>query len=101
MLRRFSHEEHPPQVPRPGHSALVLDAQIGGFVMSHVLMDGGSGINIMFVDTLRGMNILTTNLASSINTFHGIVPGQPFYPLGTITLDVIFGEPSNFRKKKI
>ena len=69
--------------------------------MSRVFMDGGSGINIMFADTLRGMNILTTNLAPSVNTFHGIVPGRPVYPLGTISLDVIFGEPTNFRKEKI
>ena len=41
------------------------------------------------------------HLAPSINTFHGIVPGRPVYPLGTITLDVIFGEPTNFRKETI
>ena len=69
--------------------------------MSRVFMDGGSGINIMFADTLCGMSILTTNLAPSTKTFHGIVPGRPVYPLGTITLDVIFGEPANFRKEKI
>ena len=69
--------------------------------MSRVFMDGGSGINIKFADTLRGMNILTTNLAPSVNTFHVIVPARPVYPLGTISLDVIFGEPTNFRKEKI
>ena len=51
----FNRDDHPPQVPRLGHSALILDAQIGGFAMSRVFMDGGSGINIMFADTLRGM----------------------------------------------
>ena len=69
--------------------------------MRRVFIDGGGGINIMFADMLRGMNILTTNLAPSGNTFHGIVPGRPVYPLGTISLDVIFGEPTNFRKEKI
>ena len=68
--------------------------------MSRIFMDGGSGINIMFTNTLHGMNILTTNLAPSINTFHDIVPGRPVYPLGTITLDVIFGEPANSGKKR-
>ena len=67
--------------------------------MNRVFMDGGSGINIIFADILHGMNILTTNLAPSVNTFHGIVPGRPV--LGTITLEVIFGEPTNFRKEKI
>ena len=69
--------------------------------MSRIFMDGGSRINIMFSDTLRGMNILTTNLAPSVNTFHGIVPGRPVYPLGTFSLDVIFGEITNFWKEKI
>ena len=69
--------------------------------MSRIFMDGGSGINIIFADILHGMNILTTNLAPSVNTFHGIVPGRPVYSLGTITLEVIFGEPANFHEEKI
>ena len=42
----FSREDHPPRVPRPGHAALVLEAQIGGYNMSRIFMDGCSGINI-------------------------------------------------------
>ena len=72
----FSREDHPPSVVRPGHSALVLDAQIGGYAMSKVFMDGGSGINIIFADTLRKMNRSVENLPKSSNTFHGIVPGK-------------------------
>src|SRR4051812_3853542 len=34
-----SHSDHPCRVPHPGHAALVLEAQIGGFNMSHVFMD--------------------------------------------------------------
>ena len=30
----FNRADHPLRVPRPGHSALVLEAQIGGFDMS-------------------------------------------------------------------
>ena len=59
----FNRADHPLRVPRPGHSALVLEAQIGGFDMSRVFMDGGSGINIIFADTLRGMNRSLANLA--------------------------------------
>ena len=52
----FSKEDHPPSIAQPGHAALVLDAQIGKDAMSKVFMDGGSGINIIFADTLRKMN---------------------------------------------
>ena len=52
----FSREDHPLAVYRPGHASLVLDNQIGGYTMSKVFKVGGSGINIIFADTLRWMN---------------------------------------------
>ena len=97
----FDKRDHPRQVPRPGHSALVLDAQIGGFDMSKVFMDGGSGINLIFASTLRAMNLSTTNLAASEISFHGIVPGEQNYPMGKIGLDVVFGTEKNFRRERI
>jgi hypothetical protein len=97
----FSKEDHPPSVVRPGHSALVLDAQIGGYAMSKVFMDGGSGINIIFADTLRKMNRSVENLPRSSNTFHGIVPGKAISPEGTIQLDVTFGDKHHFRTESI
>src|SRR3954467_13824238 len=53
----FSQSDHPPTVPRPGHAPLVLDAQIGGYDMDEIFMDGGSSMNIIFVSTLRKMLI--------------------------------------------
>src|ERR1043165_3493033 len=38
----FSRDDHPPALPRPGHAPLVLDAQIRGYDMDMVFMDGGS-----------------------------------------------------------
>jgi hypothetical protein len=80
MSITFSRADHPSQVPRPGHAALVLEAQVGGYEMSWVFMDGGSGINIIFADTLCNMNRSLTNLLHSDTTFHGIVPGKPVLP---------------------
>ena len=97
----FTREDHPPQVPKPGHAALVLDAQIGSYDMSKVFMDGGSGINIIFTETLRRMSIPTTILVHSDTTFHGIIPGKAVLPLGKINLDVVFGDPGHFRKEKL
>jgi hypothetical protein len=72
----FSREDHPPRVPRPGHSALVLEAQIGGYDMSKVFMDGGSGLILIFASILRAINRSLTNLSPTDSTFHGIVPGK-------------------------
>jgi hypothetical protein len=97
----FDRSDHPPKIPRPGHHALVLEAQIGGFTSKKVFMDGGSSLNLIYVDTLHKIKIPMNNLLPTETSFHGIVPGKPTYPLGAIHLDVIFGTPSNFRKEKI
>ena len=88
-------------MPRPGHAVLVLDAQIGGFEMSKVFMDGGSGLNLIFASTLRAMNISLTNLVATDTSFHGTVPGKLEVPLGKIGLDVIFGMQENYRRERI
>jgi hypothetical protein len=41
--------------------------------MSKVIMDGGSGINLIFADTFCVMNRSLTNPMVSDTTFHGIV----------------------------
>src|SRR4051794_6836833 len=38
----YTREDHPPQVPRPGQSALVLPAVIEGYEIPQVFIDGGS-----------------------------------------------------------
>ena len=64
-------------------------------------MDGGSGINIIFTRTLDDMLIQNSALKSSGTTFHGIVLGKAFYPLGRISLEVVFGNATNFRKETL
>jgi hypothetical protein len=97
----FDRSDHPPKIPRPGHHALVLEAQIGGFTSKKVFMDGGSSLNLIYADMLRKIKIPMDKLLPTETSFHGIVPGKPTYPLGAIHLDVIFGTPANFRKEKI
>jgi hypothetical protein len=97
----FDRSEYPSKIPRSGHHALVLEAQIGGFTSKKVFMDGGSSLNLIYADTLRKIKIPLNDLLPIETSFHGIVPRKPTYPLGVIHLDVIFGTPANFRKEKI
>ena len=97
----FSRADHPKAVPRPGHAALVLEAHIGGYNMSKVFMDGGSGLNLLFASTIRAMGLTVDMLRESDTGFHGIIPTRPAYSLGKTSLDVVFGTPDNFRKEKI
>jgi hypothetical protein len=97
----FDRSDHPPKISCPGHHAVVLEAQIGGFTSKKVFMDGGSSFNLIYADTLQKIKIPMNELLPTETFFHGIVLGKPMYPLGVIHLDVIFGTPTNFRKEKI
>src|SRR4051812_44871202 len=63
----FSQDDHPPSFPRPGYAALVVDAQIGGFNMGKILMDGGSGLNLLFACTLKVMGIPPRSFGEDIH----------------------------------
>jgi hypothetical protein len=69
--------------------------------MSKVFMDGGSGLNLIFLDTIQSMGITMRMLEDSDTRFHGILPTSPAHSLGKAYLNVVFGKPDNFRKEKI
>ena len=97
--------DNPPHITHPGRHALIVDPLVetgnGNYRLRNVLMDGGSGINILYASTLKSMNIPMSKLHKSYLEFHGIIPGKKAHSLGMITLNVVFGTPSNFRKEKI
>jgi hypothetical protein len=97
----FTRADHPKYIPRPGDAALVLEAQIGGFNVSKVFMDGGSGLNLSFASTMKAKGITADMLQESNTGFHGIVPTLPADPLGKLSLDVVFGKPDNFWKERL
>lgn len=57
---------------------------------------GGSGLSIMYVEIFDDLGIACSTLRPSSMPFHGIIFGHQAYPLGQITLPVIFGDHSNF-----
>ena len=50
--------------------------------LTKVLMDGGSGLNILYVDTLDAMRIPRSKLRPVSSPFHGVILGTQVYPLG-------------------
>ena len=62
-------------------------------------MDRGSGLNILYVDTLDAMRIPLSELRLAGSPFHGVIPGAQAYPLGQIDLPVTFDNQANFRSK--
>ena len=43
--------------------------------LTKVLMDGGSGLNTLYVDTLDTMRITRSELRLVSSPFHGVIPG--------------------------
>jgi hypothetical protein len=64
-------------------------------------MDGGSGLNIVYAETLGLLRIDLSSVRTGAAPFHGIVPGKRVQPLGQLDLPVCFGTPSNFRKETL
>ena len=61
----FDQSDHLAHVATPGRQALVVDPVVGGTRLTKVLMDGGSGLNILYAETLREMGIPMSKLSES------------------------------------
>jgi hypothetical protein len=93
----FDCKDHPDNVPQPGSYPLVVAPLFKSRRIHKVLMDGGSGINVLYASTLDEMGISRSALRPSTAPFHRVVPGIEALPLGQIDLPVMFGDVRNFR----
>ena len=59
-------------------------------------MDGGSGLNILYANTLELLELDQSWLRGNAVPFHGIVPWKRTRPLRRIDLLICFGTPSNY-----
>ena len=64
-------------------------------------MDGGSSLNLLYQDTMRKMGIDPSRIKPSKTTFKGVIPGVEANYTGSITLEVVFGSPNNFRSEEL
>ena len=80
---------------------MVLDPIIDGFDLTRVLMDGGSSLNLLYQDIVCKMGIDPSRIKPTRTTFKGIIPGVEANYTGSVTLDVVFGSPDNFRSEEL
>jgi hypothetical protein len=97
----FDQGDHPDYVPSPRRYPLVVDPVIGHTRLTKILMDGGSSLNIIYVENLGLLGIDLSTIRAGATPFHGIVPGKRVLPLGQIDLPVCFETPSNFRRETL
>jgi hypothetical protein len=76
----------------PGRFSLALKPVVPGSRLNKVLIDGGSGLNVLFTKSLKKMKLdITHMLTKSASPFYGLVPGNAAIPLGSVVLPVTFG----------
>ena len=68
---------------------------------TNVLMDGGSGLNLLYQDTIRNMGIDPTKIRHSKTSFQGVTPGPDARCMGSLRLEVMFGSLDNFRREQL
>jgi hypothetical protein len=99
----FSRVNQWTSLSEPGRFRLVLKPVVAGSRLNKALIDGGSGLNILFTKTLKKMKLdITHRLTKSTSPFYGIVSGNAAIPLGSVVLPVTFGETrENYRTEYI
>ena len=80
---------------------MVLDPIVDGFHLTRVLMDGSSSLNLLYQDTVRKMGIDPSRIKPTKTTFKGVIPGVEASCTGSVTLEVVFGSPDNFRSEEL
>ena len=80
---------------------MVLDPIVEGFHLTRVVMDGGSSLNLLYQDTVRKMGIDPSRIKPTKTTFKGVIPCVEANCTGSVTLEVVFGSPDNFRSEEL
>jgi hypothetical protein len=98
----FSRDDQWTSFSELGKFPLILDPVVAGSQLTRVLIDGGSGLNLLFVSTLKKMGLdISKMLTPSRAPFYGIILGNAATPLGSVVLPVTFGTKDNHHTEYI
>ena len=75
---------------QPHDDALVVTARISGFLVKRVMVDQGSGADVMYPDLFRGLRLRKEDLVKHTSPLVGF-DGKIVIPEGQISLPVIIG----------
>jgi hypothetical protein len=93
----FDRMDHSDSILKPMSFPLIVDSLVEMTRLTKALMDGGSGLNLMYLDTFEGLGLTQEQLQSTPHPFYGVAPDKQFVPLGRVTLHVTFRDASNYR----
>jgi hypothetical protein len=95
----FGPSDCPENMAEAGVLPLVTAPTIANTRLHHVLIDGGADLIVISYVVFKHLQILESKLAPS-RPFFGVGP-HPVYPLGTISLLVMFRTEVNFRTENV
>ena len=82
MAVTFNASDEPKFQTARAPTTLVLSPIVDGFQLTKVLMDSGSGLNLIYEETLQKMEIDWNRIEQSSTTFRGIIPSWEARCLG-------------------
>jgi hypothetical protein len=80
--------------------AMVIEANIDGWAVSKILVDGGCSVHIIFTATIDAMKIDRKLLGRAEHPRYGF-GGKPIHSIERIVLPISFGTVSNARIEQI
>jgi hypothetical protein len=91
----FVEGDHPISTRAVGTIPLLCTPTINNIAINRTLIDGGAGLNIIFVEVFEKMQV----------PYHRLMPTRPFFgvtegstmPIGQVRLPVTFGTRDNYR----
>jgi hypothetical protein len=101
FLITFDRMDHPDSIPKRRRFPRIMDPLIGTTRLSKALMDGGSGLNLMYLDTFEESGLTQDPLQRGPHQFYGVVLGKHSTPVGRVTQPVTFRDASNYQTEML
>jgi hypothetical protein len=97
----FGLEDHPDVELSDRNLPSVIKIPIKCHKVAKTLIDSGASLNLMMRKTFIEMDLNLADLTPVHDTFHGIIPGQSYTPIGCINLEVSCGTEENKRSEML
>jgi hypothetical protein len=94
-------EDHPDVELSDRNLPFIVKILIERHKVAKTLIDTMASLNLMMTKTFIEMGLNLTDLTPMHDTFHGIIPGQSFTPIGRIDLEVSCGTGENKRREML
>jgi hypothetical protein len=96
-LITFDWIDHPNYILKMGRFPLIVDPLVGTTQLTKSLMDGGSVLNLTYLNTFKGLGLGQNLLKTISHPFYGVVSCKKSILLGQINLSVTSRDVSNYR----